>query len=116
MMVLARSLTEEFTVDGRTIAVVGMLGGRDPSTMLEAIVSAGVRSVVACSPDSPRALPAVEVAEAAWALGMEVAVEESPATAVRLAVERSGPEDLVVVCGSLYVVADARDALGADAG
>jgi folylpolyglutamate synthase/dihydropteroate synthase len=51
------------------------------------------------------------VAEAAFALGMEVAVAGDPAEAVRLAVERSAPEDLVVVCGSLYVVADARDAL-----
>jgi dihydrofolate synthase/folylpolyglutamate synthase len=111
MMVLARSLTEEFTTDGRSVAVVGMLSGRDPSAMLEALVSAGVRAVVACAPRSLRALPAVDVAEAAFALGMEVAVAGDPAEAVRLAVERSAPEDLVVVCGSLYVVADARDAL-----
>ena len=114
MMVLARSLSEEFTVEGRTVAVVGMLTGRDPSAMLEALVSAGVRTVVACAPDSPRALPAASVAEAALALGMEVAVMASPSEAVRLAVERSDPDDLVVVCGSLYVVADARKALGAD--
>ncbi len=55
MMVLARSLSEEFTTDGQTIAVVGMLTGRDPTAMLGALVSAGVRSVVACAPDSPRA-------------------------------------------------------------
>jgi dihydrofolate synthase/folylpolyglutamate synthase len=115
MMVLARSLTEEFTVEGTTVAVVGMLTGRDPSAMLEALVSAGVRTVVACAPNSPRALPAAVVAEAALALGMEVAVAASPTEAVQLAVERSAPEDLVVVCGSLYVVADAREALGADA-
>jgi dihydrofolate synthase/folylpolyglutamate synthase len=111
MMMLARSLTEEFTSDGRSVAVVGMLTGRDPTVMLEALLSAGVRAVVACAPHSPRALPAAEVAEAAFALGMEVAVAGNPAEAVRLAVERSAPEDLVVVCGSLYVVADARDAL-----
>jgi len=111
MMVLARSLSEEFATDGRSVAVVGMLTGRDPTAMLEALVSAGVRAVVACAPHSPRALPAADVAEAAFALGMEVAVAGDPTEAVRLAVERSAPEDLVVVCGSLYVVADARDAL-----
>jgi len=42
---------------------------------------------------------------------MEVAVAASPTEGVRLAVERSGADDLVVVCGSLYVVADAREAL-----
>ena len=111
MMVLARSLTEEFASDGAIIAVVGMLGGRDPSTMLDALLSAGVRSVVACAPDSPRALPADEVADAALSLGMSVAVADSPTAAVRLAVERAEPSDLVVVCGSLYVVADAREAM-----
>lgn len=111
MMVLARALTEEFANDGRTTAVVGMLTGRDPTAMLEALVSAGVRAVVACAPRSPRALSADEVAEAALALGLEASVAADPTEAVRLAVERSAPEDLVVVCGSLYVVADARDAL-----
>jgi dihydrofolate synthase/folylpolyglutamate synthase len=111
MMVLARSLAEEFMTDGRSVAVVGMLTGRDPTAMLDSLVSAGVRAVVACAPDSPRALPAAEVAEAAFALGMEVAVAADPTEAVRLAVEQSAPEDLVVVCGSLYVVADAREAL-----
>ena len=111
MMALARSLDEEFTIEGETIAVVGMLTGRDPAVMLDALVSAGVRSVIVCAPDSQRALPVGDVAAAAASLGMEVAVVPSPADAVREAVERSGPGDRVVVCGSLYVVADARGAL-----
>jgi dihydrofolate synthase/folylpolyglutamate synthase len=111
MMVLARSLTDEFATEGETTAVVGMLTGRDPATMLDALVSAGVRSVIACAPRSMRALPVGAVAAAAASLGMEVLVAASPTEAVRRAVERSGPDDRVVVCGSLYVVADAREAL-----
>ena len=108
MIVLARSLVEEFSVEGEAVAVVGMLSGRDPVAMLEALLSAGIRSVVACAPRSNRALPAEVVAEAASGLGMEVTVAGSPTEAVTLAVGRSGPDDRVVVCGSLYVVADAR--------
>jgi len=111
MMVLARSLTEEFTTEGETTAVVGMLTGRDPTAMLDALVSAGVRSVVVCAPDSPRAMPVGDVASAAASLGMEVSLAADPAEATRRAVERSGPDDRVVVCGSLYVVADAREVL-----
>jgi dihydrofolate synthase/folylpolyglutamate synthase len=111
MMALARSLTEEFATDGETAAVVGMLSGRDPVAMLEALVSAGVRAVVVCAPDSPRALPVGDVAAAAASLGMEVVLAADPRDAVRLAVDRSGPDDRVVVCGSLYVVTDAREAL-----
>jgi folylpolyglutamate synthase/dihydropteroate synthase len=77
-------------------------------------MTAGVRTVVACAPDSPRALPSEIVAEAAAALGMRVTTAVSPGAAVELAVGRAGPDDLVVVCGSLYVVADARALLGAE--
>lgn len=111
MFVLARSLDEEFAVDGEAQAVVGMLTGRDPVAMLEALVAVGVRSVVVCTPDSPRALPAEVVAEAAVGLGMDALVVPPPADAVRTAVGRAGPDDRVVVCGSLYVVAEARRVL-----
>ena len=107
MIVLARSLVEEFTVAGEMRAVVGMLAGRDPTSMLDALLTAGVRSVEICAPDSPRALPVETVAEAAAALGMEVRAAGSPAAAVEAAVGRAGVDDGVVVCGSLYVVADA---------
>jgi dihydrofolate synthase/folylpolyglutamate synthase len=114
MIVLARSLVEEFTVEGDAHAVVGMLSGRDPVAMLEALLTAGVRSVVACSPHSPRALAAEVVAEAAAGLGMEASAASSPSEAVATAVARAGPDDRIVVCGSLYVVADARRLLVPD--
>ncbi len=114
MIALARALVEEFTVAGEAQAVVGMLTGRDPSSMLEALLTAGIRTVVACAPDSPRALPSEAVADAAAALGMRVTTAGSPGAAVELALGRAGPDDLVVVCGSLYVVADARALLGSE--
>jgi folylpolyglutamate synthase/dihydropteroate synthase len=46
---------------------------------------------------------------------MDALVVSSPGDAVRTAVGRAGPEDRVVVCGSLYVVAEARRVLSADA-
>jgi dihydrofolate synthase/folylpolyglutamate synthase len=114
MLTLARSLVEEFNADGEAVAVVGLLSGRDPSAMLDSLLTAGIRSVVTCAPNSPRAMSAEVVAEAAAGLGMEVTVGSSPSEAVREAVERAGPEGRVVVCGSLYVVAEARSLLLAD--
>lgn len=109
--VLGRALQDDFSIDGTKVAVVGMLSGRDPSAMLVPLAAAGVHAVVACSPQSPRALPADVVGEAARALGMEVMV----ASSVRDAVETARlvvPEDgLVVATGSLYVVAEARAVL-----
>ncbi len=115
MTALARSLREEFSVAGEDVAVVGLLSGRDPVAMLAALRSAGVGVVVACAPRSPRALAVEVVVEAAAGLGMEVLDADSVTSAVDRAVERAGPQGRVVVCGSLYVVADARTQLVGDA-
>ncbi len=111
MHALAEALVEEFAVDGAARAVVGMLTGRDPTAMLEPLRSAGIGHLTACSPDSPRAMPAERVAGAGAVLGMAATVEPSPADAVARTLSEAGPDDRVVVCGSLYVVADARQAL-----
>lgn len=93
------------------VAVVGMLAGRDPSAMLAPLRSAGIGTVVACSPVSARALPADVVAEAARALGMRVMVTGSVGEAVALARSLVSDDGLLLVTGSLYVVADARTLL-----
>jgi dihydrofolate synthase / folylpolyglutamate synthase len=107
---LATSLAD-FSVPGPAIAVVGMLGGRDPLAMLAPLASAGIRAAVACAPVSPRAQSPEIVAEAARALGMEVAVSGSVGEAVMSARDMAGEDGSVVVTGSLYVVAEARAAL-----
>jgi dihydrofolate synthase/folylpolyglutamate synthase len=110
MQALSRALGD-FAVPGRTVAVIGMLTGRDPSAMVAPLVSAGVRTLVACAPASPRAQPPEAVADAARAAGMEVVVAGTVADAVRLGLEAVGSEGLVVIAGSLYVVAEARSLL-----
>jgi dihydrofolate synthase/folylpolyglutamate synthase len=112
MAALADALTEEFAVDGVSVAVVGMLSGRDPSAMLAPLASAGVAAIVACEPDSPRAIPTAAVAEAGRALGLAVLEEPDVRNALRVARGMVGADGLVVVAGSLYVVGAARaDAL-----
>jgi dihydrofolate synthase/folylpolyglutamate synthase len=115
MAALARAVREEFAVPGPGVAVVGILAGRDPSAMLAALAPAGIGTVVACVPPSPRALPAEQVAEAAAALGLETMVAGPVAEAVSLARPLVREDGLLLVAGSLYVVADARTLLLADA-
>lgn len=90
------------------MAVIGMLQGRDPLAMLEALLPAGIHSVVACAPDSPRALPAEVVAEAAQALGLPVETAATVREAVAAARAQLRPGGMGIVAGSLYVVTDAR--------
>jgi dihydrofolate synthase / folylpolyglutamate synthase len=108
MTALGRSLAEEFAVDGDTVAVVGMLSGRDPSAMLAPLVDAGVSTLIACQPISARALPADDLADAGRALGLRVHVELEVPAALALARRLVDARGLVVVAGSLYTVAAAR--------
>ncbi|MGP0031880.1 MAG: bifunctional folylpolyglutamate synthase/dihydrofolate synthase [Acidimicrobiales bacterium] len=108
MTALGLSLAEEFSVPGDTVAVVGMLSGRDPTAMLAALAPGGVGTIVATAPDSRRAIPARDVAEAARALGLAARVEARVPAALSVARGMVGADGAVVVAGSLYVVADAR--------
>jgi dihydrofolate synthase/folylpolyglutamate synthase len=106
------ALNEAFgpVISGR-ILVIGLLQGRDPDEMLRCFGAADARLVVACPPPSPRALPAATVADAARALGVPAEEATSVSEAVATALALAGPEELVHVTGSLYVVGAARSAL-----
>lgn len=108
---LSRALSEDLPAEEETVAVIGMLHGRDPSAMLQPLASAGLRTVVACRAPSPRALPPDSIAEAARAAGLIALAVETVGEAVTLAMSRVPSRGRLVVTGSLYVVADARSIL-----
>ena len=108
MAALGEALIEAFAVDGTSVAVVGMLAGRDPSAMLEPLAAARIGTVVACRPESPRAMPVEVVADAARALGLTVHEEPDARDALRVARGLVDADGLVVVAGSLYIVGAVR--------
>jgi dihydrofolate synthase / folylpolyglutamate synthase len=62
--------------------------------------------------DTPRSLPPEAYLEASRALCPEVAIAPTPAQAVGLARGRAGPEEVVLVAGSLYLVGAVKAHLG----
>jgi dihydrofolate synthase / folylpolyglutamate synthase len=106
---LARTLGE-IAVGGRRIVVVGVLEGREPADLLDALGLARGDLVVATQPDWPRACEAVDVEAAAARLGADVVVVPEVSGALDRALSMAGQEDLVVVCGSHYTVGEARRA------
>lgn len=104
----ALTLREEFTLSGSVIMVVGFLKGRDPADMLDALGAVDAGLVVACTPDSPRAITAPEVAGSADAMGIAVESISSVDDAVNRALAVASVDDLVLITGSLYVVGPAR--------
>ena len=111
----AAALREEFGQVTSEVLVVGMLHGKDPVEMLEALGARQARLVIACPAPSPRTQTAEAVAAAAASLGVQAEVTESVPEALEMALRRAGPDDLVLVTGSLYVVGAARAALAVDA-
>ncbi|MFN8019032.1 MAG: cyanophycin synthetase, partial [Acidimicrobiales bacterium] len=104
----AATLRDEFTLLGSLIVVAGFLEGRDPAEMLEALGAREAGFLVACAPDSPRAIPAPVVAAAAEGLGIVAESVASVADALDRALGLANADDLILVTGSLYVVGPAR--------
>jgi dihydrofolate synthase / folylpolyglutamate synthase len=113
---LRDALAEEFPGSPRTL-VIGLLREKDPTEMLKALGAPDAARVVCCRPPSPRAHPPEVVRAAATDLGVDpsrVEAVDAVADAVAVAVAAAGPDEQVVVTGSLYVVGAARAALGPD--
>lgn len=109
---LAAAIADEFP-DTHRVLVVGFRGERNPVELLAPL--AGLfGEVIATAAQDDAALPAPAVAAAASEVfGEGVSVESvTPVVqAVTDALDRVGPDDAVVVTGSLYVVGEARQRL-----
>jgi dihydrofolate synthase/folylpolyglutamate synthase len=106
-----KTLDADFIVEGRRILVLGMLAPRPVLDVVRAFDAGGADLVVACAPQSPRAVPAEEIAAAVDSLGTAVVVEPDVVRAVDLALSAAGERDAVLIAGSLYVVGAARSHL-----
>lgn len=112
---VAETLEGEFHPEGGLTLVVGMLGGRDPDETLAPLLALRPRRVICTRADSPRSVPASEIA-AAVARGLgdhvaEVRTVDDVDGAVRKAVELVGTDEALLVTGSTYVVGAARTTL-----
>lgn len=108
---VAETLAEDFDIHGRLVYVVGMLAGRDPTELLDALGVRQAHLLVTCTPPSPRALPAAELAAVAQAMGIPAESAPDIADAIERARAVTDEEDVIVITGSLYTAGAARDAL-----
>lgn len=97
--------------EGNLVGVMGVLKDKDHTPMLEAL-SDTFDKVFTVTPDCPRAMTAEELEEAAR-YHLDVEVGGSVRQAICKAVEYADYHNLagVVVCGSLYLAAEARPIL-----
>ena len=105
---LVATIDGAFHVEGERRCVLGMLTGRNVDDMVEPLVGLGFTEFHCCAPNSPRAIPPSDVAAAIRRLGGVAFEHPSAVAALAHARERSTDDDLIVVAGSLYLVAQVR--------
>jgi dihydrofolate synthase / folylpolyglutamate synthase len=105
---LVATLDGAFDVRGERRCVLGMLVGRELDDMVTPLVGAGFSEFYCCAPNSPRAVPARDVVAALERLGATAYEHPSARVALAHARERSTDDDLIIVTGSLYLVAEVR--------
>lgn len=106
---LARALADHFP-GRKVVLVIGMLGDKERGKVMAELAPLA-RAVVVTRPDSPRAANWRELAGEARKYLREVYEEEKVAAAVQKALSLARPGEAVVVTGSLYMVAEAREML-----
>jgi dihydrofolate synthase / folylpolyglutamate synthase len=109
---LADTFNEVFP-DREVVLVVGLMRDKQAAEICRAVKGLKIAGAVCCSPDSPRARPAEETAEAAaleWS-GVPIGVDPNVETAISKAVQTAGKERAVIVFGSMYLVGPGRHAL-----
>ena len=111
MRALVATLDGAFDVRGERRCVIGMLTGRDLDDMVTPLVGAGFTEFHCCALRSPRAVPVSELAAALRRNGAVAFEHPNAMSALAHARERSTDDDLIVVAGSLYLVAEVRGEL-----
>lgn len=105
---LAATLDGAFDVRGERRCVLGMLSGRPLEDMVAPLLGAGFAEFHCCAPKSPRAVAPSLIVAALRRLGATAFEHPSSSAALAHARERSNDDDLIVVTGSLYLVAEVR--------
>jgi dihydrofolate synthase/folylpolyglutamate synthase len=90
-----------------TVAVVSVLGDKDAAAMVSPL--AGVcEALVATRSTHPRAASPDVLVHLARLAGMTSEAVEDPLAAIARARQLAGPGGAVLICGSLYLLADVR--------
>lgn len=108
---LAAALDEEFAANPGRIVILGLLKGRDPSAMLQALHAQTAREVIVVAPPSPRAMDPLVVVAAAAELQVPAIAVASIEAALERAKNAAKKDDAIIVTGSLYLIGRARSIL-----
>lgn len=109
-IVLRKALDEYFP--GRPVTLImGVLGDKDYTSMMEAVLPKA-RRLIAVTSLSPRALPASDLAKAAASYCNNIQISDTIENAIRTSIQSSVPGEVICAFGSLYYIGAVRDYFG----
>lgn len=106
MTALAEAL-KHYWPQKRILGIIGMLSDKDKRKALETVLPY-MDELIFTSPPAERAGDCRELEDIALQAGHAALVEEDMKKAFLLGWNMAGPDDLIVVCGSLYLAGPAR--------
>ena len=110
MGALRRALKELYP-NRKIFFLTGVLSDKDYPSMLGEILPLS-KQFVTVTPDSDRALSAEDLAQYLRQAGAEAQPCGSVSEGIQTVLDLAQPNDVVCVCGSLYMIGEARHALG----
>jgi dihydrofolate synthase/folylpolyglutamate synthase len=94
----------------RILPVIGMLGDKDVSACLQILRSMN-RTIIVTQPEYERAMPVERLAELAGCFFDDVRLEKSIPQALEHAVRLAEEDDIILIAGSLFNVAEVKKSL-----
>lgn len=112
-LIAARNLSKFLAanlVNRRIILVVGILDDKPYGSMLKSLLPVCSRAIITRA-KTDRALPTQKLYATAKKIISDVTTVADVAKAAKHAIETAGPDDVVCIAGSLYVVGEAKEAI-----
>ncbi len=108
MRALMSALDRHFDYE-EFVCVIGVHQDKNLGEILQAIKELEPKILIATCASSQRAMPPEVLARAAEQAGIPTRIAQNVGNAIQMAKEFAGPDDLVCITGSLYVVGEARE-------
>lgn len=105
-----KSALEDYFPDRDMVLVIGMLDDKERAQVVDVLVP-GAKEVVVTKPDSPRSGNWQHLAGLASRHTANIYLSEDVGEALGQAQSLAGPQDLLCITGSIYLVAEARGKL-----
>ncbi len=106
-----RAALDELFPNQKLIFITGVLGDKDYQDMIDQMVPIS-KAFYTVTPDSERALSAQTLAQLLQSREVSATPTSGLAQAIELALQQAGKDDCICLCGSLYMVGEARHIFG----